>query len=193
MPVKLIAVSLIGLFLVSVFSPTVLIPPRDLTDPRQVFLIDHGTHTSIAIETNQESFIRYAYGDKNYYALRNTDLSSGARALLIPTDAVLARAELEITPSVEGVIDALPVVVQKVYPLRVEGFKADQLISSLDKIFVQGKVTLIEVPAYGLDFVPHPDDYSWVNNSSTMIASWMRHMEITTIGWGLLAYWRVAR
>ena len=66
---KLIAVSLIRLFLVSALSPTVLIPPRDITDPRQVFLIDHGSHTSIAIETNQESFIRYAYGDKNYYAL----------------------------------------------------------------------------------------------------------------------------
>ena len=193
MRVKLIAVSLIGLFLVSALSPTVLIPPRALTEPRQVFLIDHGTHTSIAIETNQETFIRYAYGDKNYYALRRTDLSSGAGALLVPTDAVLARAGLEITPSVEGVIDALPVVVQKVYPLQVEGFKADQLISSLDKIFIEGKEALIEVPAYGLTFVPHPDDYSWVNNSSTMIASWMRHMEITTIGWGLLAYWRVAR
>jgi hypothetical protein len=190
MRVKLIAVSLIGLFLVSALSPTVLIPPRDLSDPRQVFLIDHGTHTSIAVETNQETFIRYAYGDKNYYALRNTDLSSGARALLMPTDAVLARAELAITPSVEGVIDGLPVVVQKVYPLQVEGSKADQLISSLDEIFAEGKENLIEVPAYGLDFVPHPDDYSWVNNSSTMIASWMRQMEITTIGWGLLAYWR---
>ena len=191
MRVKLIAVSLVGLFLVSALSPTVLIPPRDLTVPRQVFLIDHGTHTSIAIETNQETFIRYAYGDKNYYALRNTDLASGVRALLIPTDAVLARAELAITPSVEGVIDSLPVVVQKVYPLQVEGFKADQLISSLDEVYINGQEDLIEVSAYGLNFVPHPDDYSWMNNSSTRIASWMRQMEITTIGWGLLADWRV--
>ena len=157
-----------------------------------MFLLDHDSHTSLAIETDQENFIRYANGNKNYYALRNTDLASGARALLIPTDAVLARSELKITPSVEGVIDALPVVVQKVYPLKVEDLKADQLISSLDEIFVGGKEVLIEVPAYGLTFVPHPDDYSWANNSSTMIASWVRHMEITTIGWGLLAYWRVA-
>ena len=190
---KLIAVSLIGLPLVSALSPTVLVPPRDLTEPRQVFLIDHGTHTNIAIETTEETLIRYAYGDKNYYVLRNTDLSSVARTLLIPTDAVQALAELEITPSFKGVIDALPVVVQKVYPLQVEVSKADQLISSLDEIFADGKEDLIEVPTYGLDFVPHPDDYSWVNNSSTMIASWMRQMGITTIGWGLLAYWRVAR
>ena len=112
--------------------------------------------------------------------------------LLISTDAVLARAELAITPNVEGVIDSLPVVVQKVYPLQVEGLKADQLISSLDEIFVEGKEDLIEVPAYGLNFVSHPEDYSWVNNSSTTIASWMRQTEIATIGWGLSAYWRVA-
>ena len=110
---------------------------------------------------------------------------------MIPTNAVLARSEITITPSVERVIYALPVVVQKVYPLQVEGFKADQLISSLDEIFVEGREALIEVPADGLNFVPHPDHYSWVSNSSTMIASWMRQMEITTIGCGLLAYWRV--
>ena len=80
MRVKLIAVSLIGLILVSALSPTVLIPPRELTDPLEVFLIVHGTHTSITIENNKETFIRYAYGDKYFNALRNTDLASGARA-----------------------------------------------------------------------------------------------------------------
>lgn len=112
---------------------------------------------------------------------------------MIPTDAVLARAELAITPSVEGVIDPLPVVVRKVYPLQVESSKEDHLISSLDEIFINGQEELIEVPAYGLNFIPHPDDYSWANNSSTMIASCPRQMGITTIGWRLLACWRVAR
>ena len=158
-----------------------------------MFLIDNGTHANIAFETNWETFIRYSYGDKNCYAFRNTDLASGAIALLIPTDAVLARAELAIPSSVELVIDALPVVIQKVYPLQVEGSKGDHLISSLDEIFVESKEDLIEVPDYGLSFVLHPDDYSWVNNSSNMIVSRMRQMETTTIGWELLAYLRVTR
>ena len=58
---------------------------------------------------------------------------------------------------------------------------------------MEGKEDLIGVPSYGLNFAPHPDDYSCVNNSSTMIASWIRQMETITIGWGLLAYWKVAR
>ena len=118
-------------------------------------------------------------------------MASGARTLSIATDAVLARAEQTITPGVEEVINSLPVVVRRVYLLQADASRVRQLISALDEIYSSGQEELIEVTPYGLDFVPHPDENSWVNNSSTMIAFWAREMGITTIGWGLLANFRV--
>ena len=172
-------------------SPTLLTTQNGIQNPRQVFLIDHGTHTSLAIETRDQTLIRYAYGDKNYYAKRDTSLASGANALLIPPPAVLAREELKATAEVESIIDALPVVVQKVYHLQVEASRAEELISDLDGIYLKAGNELIEVPAYGLNFAPHPDNYYWANNSSTMIASWLRQMGIRTFCLGAIASWRV--
>ncbi len=47
------------------------------------------------------------------------------------------------------------------------------------------------VPAYGLVFAPHPTDYIWWNNSSTVIAGWLAEMGVEVKGLGLIASWQV--
>ena len=47
------------------------------------------------------------------------------------------------------------------------------------------------VPAYGLVFAPHPTDYIWWNNSSTVIAGWLAEMGVEVTGLGLIASWQV--
>jgi len=188
---KFSIIAIAAFLLLSAVSPTVLVTPRDISDPTKVFVIDHGTHTSLAIQADSETLIRYAYGDKRYYAQRDTSLSSGAKALLIPTPAVLARAELEMIQSTEELLDQLPVVVNTVYELDVEASKASDLIKRLDSFHSQSAQELISVPAYGLEFAPHPSDYQVFSNSSTMITSWLRELGVTTIGWGLIASWAI--
>ena len=190
MKLRFFVLSLIALLLLSFVSPTVLIPPKVDGERNKVFLIDHGTHTSLAIQQSSETFIRYAYGDKNYYAKRDTSLSSGARALLVPTESVLARGELERIESEADIEQALPVVVQRVFSFDVEGSKANALIAKLDSIH-STSAEQIDVPAYGLVFADHPSDYHLFSNSSTMISSWLRELGITTLGWGLIASWAV--
>jgi len=38
---------------------------------------------------------------------------------------------------------------------------------------------------------PHPRDYVWWHNSSTMIATWLEEMGVEVRGPGLLASWEV--
>jgi len=190
MKLRFVVLSLLALLLLSFVSPTVLIPPKVDGESNKVFLIDHGTHTSIVIQQDPDSFIRYAYGDKNYYANRDTSLSSGARALLVPTTSVLARGELERVESEADIEQALPVVIQKVYAFDIGQSKAQALIARLDRIHLSSDEQ-IEVPAYGLVFADHPSDYHLFSNSSTTISSWLRELGMTTLGWGLIASWAV--
>jgi hypothetical protein len=185
------ALTLIGLLFLSAFAPTVLIAPSSVMDQRTVFVIDHGTHSSLAIETGSGAMIRYAYGDKRYYATRDTSLQSGAAALLWPTPSTLGRGELLGPASKENLESQLRVVVQVIYRLEVQGSKADELIAKLDAIHVAGKAQHIVVPAYGLVFAPHPESYFWANNSSSIIAGWLRELGVGVFGWGLLASWSV--
>lgn len=182
----------LGILLLSTLTPTVLFPPAAPADARKVFVIDHGTHSSVAIETESGELVRYAYGDLRYYANRDTSLASGAAALLWPTPATLGRGVLEAPSTLGNLKRQLRVVVEIIYELEVQGIRADQLMGSLDDIHAQDKSLQIAVPAYGLIFAPHPASYFWGNNSSSVIAGWLRELDVRVFGWGLIATWRLA-
>jgi len=155
-----------GFLVLSLFTPTYLNPVLKPVDARNVFLIDHGTHSSLALETK-------------------------VGELVIPTPATLGRADLSGPANLENLQRQLVVGVEQIYPLRVDGAKADSLIEKLDKLHGDGRADQIVVAAYGLVFAPHPANYHWANNSSTVIASWLEELGIGVFGWRLTANWQL--
>jgi hypothetical protein len=180
-----------SLLLISILVPTSVTAPKSPSNPRVVFLIDHGTHSSLAIETSAGQMLRYSYGDLRYYAKRDTSLASGAAAILWPTPATLGRGELRGPISEESLRDQLVVVVEQIYTLEVAGDKADQLVAKLDGIYLEGLKKHVSVPAYGLIFAPHPTDYFLTSNSSTMVGVWLRELGVGVFGWSLISSWNV--
>jgi hypothetical protein len=180
------------LLVISVLVPTTVTSPPNPIEPRAAFLIDHGTHSSLVLETSEDKMLRYSYGDFRYYALRDTSLASGAAALLWPTPATLGRGELEGPVSEENLREQLVVVVEEIYPIDVPAQKADRLILELDAIYFEGEDQHINVPEYGLIFAPHPIDYLFSSNSSTMIGVWLRKLGVEVYGWSLTSSWSVS-
>ena len=80
--------------------------------------------------------------------------------------------------------------VQEILTLEVSGEKADALMEKLDSLHQAGVADHLVVPAYGLVFAPHPTDYIWWHNSSTVIAGWLAEMDVEVTGLGLIAAWR---
>jgi hypothetical protein len=193
--IKAIAVStstLVALLMLSAFTPTVVFPEPTLEDARQVFLIDHGTHSSLALETHDGQLVRFAYGDMRYYAKRDTTIGSGVSALLIPTPATLGKGDLSGPANLANLERQLLVVSEAVYAFDADAENVEALISVLNGIHAANPDDHIDVAAYGLTFAPHPDDYFWANNSSSAIAKWIRALGVRTFGWGLTASWRVS-
>lgn len=180
-----------SLLVISILVPTSVTAPEKPSIPRVVFLIDHGTHSSLAIETSSSQMLRYSYGDFRYYAERDTSLASGAAAILWPTPATLGRGELRGPISEESLRDQLVVVVEKIYRFEVAGDKAERLIAKLDGIFLAGAENQVSVPAYGLIFAPHPTDYFLTSNSSTMVGVWLRELGVEVFGWSLISSWNI--
>jgi hypothetical protein len=181
----------LGLLVVLTGCTTSLGEPESPLDPRTVLVIDHGRHSSVAIETAKGSLVRYSYGDKRYYQDQDTSLASGAAALLWPTPAVLGRAALAGEATPESLEAQLVVGIEEILVVQVEGSKADGLMLELDALHLEGQAEHLLVPAYGLVFAPHPRDYVWWHNSSTMIATWLEEMGVEVRGPGLLASWEV--
>jgi hypothetical protein len=185
-----LVVSSVVLFLTGCVTTTLETPDKP-ENPRTVFLIDHGRHSSLVLSTEDGDLIRYAYGDWRYYADQDTSLSSGAAALLWETPATLARGELEGPPELAVLKSQLRVGVEDTYGFEVSGADADSLREQLDDLFSQGASEHQYVGAYDMTFSPHPEPYTWRNNSATMIGRWMSQLGVGVKGWSLVASWEV--
>ena len=173
-------------------TTTTLQPPADPVNPRAVFLIDHGRHSSLVISRSDGELVRYAYGDWRYYADQDTSLASGAAALFWPTPGTLARAELNGPAEIEVLRGQLRVGVQDILVFDVSGEAADQMAAELDSLHVQGVLEHQYVPAYDMTFAPHPTPYTWLSNSASVLAGWLEQMGVEVEGPQLFASWRVA-
>lgn len=170
---------------------TSLQAPENPVEPRMVFVIDHGRHSSIAIETPSGDLVRYSYGDQRYYRDQDTSLASGAAALLWPTAATLGRAKLAGSATSDSLRGQLVVGVENILPLQVEGQQADRLMATLDGLHQQGVAEHVFVEAFGMVFAPHPSDYTWWHNSSTVIAGWLEELGVEVRGPRLVGSWEI--
>lgn len=170
---------------------TTLHPPTDPEEPRAVFLVDHGRHSSLVIGRSDGDLVRYAYGDWRYYADQDTSLASGAAALLWPTPATLARAELDGPAEINVLRGQLRVGVHDIYVFEVSGSDADWVMDKLDALHLEGEAAHQYVAAYDMTFAPHPDPYTVLNNSASVLARWLESLGVEVDGPALVASWRV--
>lgn len=156
-----------------------------------MFVLDHGRHTSLVLATDTGDMVRYAYGDWRYYAERDTRLRSGLAALFCRTPSTLARRELAGPPEETVLLGRLRVGVQTLHLLEVPGEDADRLRAELDALHAQGVDRHLHVGAYDLVFAPHPEPYTWRNNSATKIGEWLEAMGVVVRGPALVSRWEV--
>ena len=172
-------------------ATTTINPPADPVEPRVVFLVDHGRHSSLVISRSDGQLVRYAYGDWRYYADQDTRLISGASALFWPTPATLARAELSGPPELDVLRGQLRVGVQDIHVFDVSGGDADRVAEQLDALHLEGESDHQYVAAYDMTFAPHPTPYTWFNNSASVLTRWLEDMGVKVHGPRLFASWRV--
>jgi hypothetical protein len=166
-------------------------PPKSVPDPRPVFILDHGRHTSLVLVTPAGSMVRYAYGDWRFYADEDTSLRSGLAALILRTPATLARRELPGPPEEAILLHQLRVGVQEIHVLAVSGARADRLREELDALHALEPERHQYVAVYDFVFAPHPEPYTLWNNSNTKVAEWLRSLGAEVSGVALWPRWKV--
>jgi hypothetical protein len=56
---------------------TTIVPPRAPADPVSVYVTDYGRHSSILLPDPRGHLTEYAFGDWNWFALRQVGSSDG--------------------------------------------------------------------------------------------------------------------
>lgn len=172
-------------------AATISVPPAP-AEPRPVFVVDHGRHSSLVLVRADHGLVRYAYGEWRWYAKQDTGLWRVFPTLFARTTAALGRRELAGPPTEENLRRRIPVVVEAIYALPADPARVDALSANLDGLFEARRDTLHYNAAYDLEFVVHPEPYTLGHNSNHVVAEWLRQLAVEVRGTPLAGNWRLA-
>lgn len=171
-------------------TTTTIIPPPTPAAPVPVLVLDHGRHASLVLPHPRGS-VRYAYGDRDWYARVEVGVSEASSAVMGASPAVLGRRVLEVPPATDRVLGALRVGVEDLHRVIVDKAEATALRRDLDALFMTD-ATRIDNTTYDLTFVAHPEPYSAGHNSNHKVAEWLERMGCRVEGTAFWSNWRVA-
>jgi hypothetical protein len=166
-------------------------PPASVDDPATVALMDFGRTPGLALPGPGRDTAVYVYGDWNFYALRNTGVWDGMRAMFWPTRGTLGRRRYETPLASPETMAALAERAQATYPIVVSRGRALALRERLDREFEQAIDTRVFTASLGREFVQHPTPYTGWHNSNHQVRDWLRELGCETRGAAFLSSWRV--
>jgi hypothetical protein len=165
-----------------------LTPPAPPQEPRAVWLLEHGRHSTLLLTAGDDALHRYAYADWAWYVEGERGAGSAVDALLRRSQAALGHARLApgAAPGDVGV------GVERAIAFDVEAAAVDALLQGLADLFDAAAADALFSASHNLHFVPHPQPYRFGYNSNHMVADWLRALGVGVSGNPAIGRWRLA-
>ncbi|MBB5015992.1 hypothetical protein [Rehaibacterium terrae] len=167
-----------------------VVAPGAPVQPRPVYLLDHGRHTSLVLVDASGRPVRIAYGEWRWYVEGETGAVRAFGALFRPTPAALGRHMLRRHDTARFQ-DEVGSRIRVIVPLQAEAAAVDRLLQDIDRLFEARADTRRYSAALELEFVVHPEPYTLGNNSNHKVAEWLRELGFEVRGSPMLGRWRV--
>ncbi|RCV89474.1 hypothetical protein [Billgrantia montanilacus] len=164
--------------------------PAELSQPLDVYLLDHGRHASLVLPVEEGGMVRYSYGEWRWYVEGRRHFLAGAAAMLVPTASALGRGVYEDVTGPGDFSRLAPEGLIRTYPLRAEAWRVRALQRRLDAHF-SGEIEPVYSEEFGLHFVPHPRAYWAAHQSNLVVAGWLRQLDIDIQGIPWYSRWRI--
>ena len=163
-------------------------PPKRISDPVNVFVIDYGRHASLALPKEDTGLVEWSWGDWNWFALERTGPLEGLQALFASPRSTLSRRELAPVEADEELANR--VGAQEVLSLDVERERAMALLRHLEVRWLRRREEAVMHPS-GRVFVPDDARYSLFNNSVHELARWLEALGANVSGGGATANFKL--
>ena len=149
-------------------------PPLVNRDATTVYLADYGRHSSLMLPVYDCTFIEYAFGDWNWFALNRTGLLDGVRALTCSAGSTLGRRYVTQQEDLERMKRAIGA--ERLERLTVPSGRVTALKQKLDRAFVEHQRTQTFNPRIGLVFVKVGWPYSLLNTCNREVETWLKEL-----------------
>lgn len=168
-----------------------VVPPATPAKPAVAFLLDHGSSSSLVLE-REDGITRYSYGHWGWYVENRKGPLRATGALFGNGTAGLGRRHLPGPADLESVRQQVRVPIHDAWRIDVPAARANVLHDRFDRIFRERADKLTENPVYDLEFVPHPEPYSFTNNSNHMTVRWLNELGCEVRMGGPFSSWKVS-
>jgi hypothetical protein len=157
-------------------ATTTIIPPPKPADPVSVYITDYGRHSSILLPDPRGHLSEFAYGDWNWFALRQTGSGSGIRALFFSKYSTNGRRQLHVDyrDDVNAIVRAIKA--EHAANIQVPRDRALALLERLDHFYEQHLDTVTYSPFSQLWFVRYSGHYGAFHNCNHVTAGWLREL-----------------
>jgi hypothetical protein len=177
------------LLLTTIGCTTTITPPTNPKDPVTIHLLDHGRHPSLILPRSDGTFVRYVFGDWQWYALADTGFLQAFDAMLLPSQGALGRRILNDADDFDYMKRRDPA--EHTHVLTVSRADVAALDERLDTLFAQNASTLRVNKEYDLDFVHHPDRYHFFHNCNHVMKQWLQSLHCRVHGAAIQSHWNV--
>lgn len=179
--IVLVALTLVAIKLAwQIVSPTIIQTPADPSSPITVYVADYGFHSRLLLPNEDGKIVQYAYGDWQYFALKQQTPTTAFRALFVATPATLRKRVFENRMVMEASLQDRPKI--KLLKLEVATDKVVALRSQLEYRFQQQLETHIEDKTYQIKFVREDRDYTVFHNSNHELVAWLQELDCQVEG-----------
>ena len=161
---------LLGTLLLAGCTMTVTAPSAQ-RDPVTVYMADYGRHSTLFLPRADGTWVEYAYGEWEWFALNNSGFLRSFPALLWPTQGTLGRRLKDRKP--QG------------HALRVEKAACVTLLAELDAAFESERDTLVYNDVMKMEFVHFHQDFSACKTCNGVMVEWRRALGCDVRGLGV--------
>lgn len=165
--------------------------PNGEPGDRQVFLLDHGRHSSLVLSRTDGSLVRYAYGEWLWYAEGRSGFWRALPTLFTPTRSTLGRRQWEGSANEAAIRSRVRVEIRSVHPLLASGHRVDALDRRLQVHFDRHAEQPLYNARFDLEFVPGYRPYTLWHNSNHVVADWLAELGLDVRGNPVFGKWQV--
>ena len=157
-------------------------PPADPRDPVTVYVADFGRHSSLLLPTAPGYYNEYAFGDWDWFALRDTSIYSALRAIFFSGAATLGRQQLALPPGADAITAARAVGADRAIRLNVPADRAQQLLNRLEDLHYRHRGRMTYAVDLHMWFVPYRGHYAGWNNCNHLTRRWLEALNCDVRG-----------
>lgn len=156
-------------------------PPAGVSDTVEVYVADHGIHTSLVLPRDDGTLTEYSFSRFDWAALDQDQWYRSLPAILIPGPGTLGTREFPGPSTCENLLHQFELAnteppVQKLYPVPVSAARCREVLAHLDQRWQSEKDTQVFNAKRGTHYVKDAAQYSIMHNCNMEVCGWLREL-----------------